>query len=608
MANDFSNPLAQNELTYDFSGFDIDMNDLWERSANRGAEVDVVWDEETQSYYRSTTEAHSQMDLALSGKTVEDITSVDYSEPVYFVGGFSKELGEVQEKYTLNEDGTMALRKGFMTESELREAWDADEGMGYFKKANPDMTFDSYMGMVKDGTQRWHDGGGTVDQDSFYAELAADHGVQTVYQNSDGDVFNFSGGGYVKSHKVDDHMSPGDWMKTVMTAAVTAGAAAALAPTLAGAIGVNQATAKALINTAISIAQDGEVNLGDAFALAGANIPGVGALDEITDVSQAVIDDAIGAVVGEILDQDNYGNEGNKPVFTPTEADITGETEQDEETDEFNTEFGVDVDITMPRFPMDPDANQDGTPGGGGGGTDGETDETGGAEAGGEEADENGGEEIEGIADPEDPFWTYENGVWTNGYETIYGPGNEGDTMTNEEMGEAWESGDYTWTEFPEGQDNNIGDGEEPVGEGEDNTGEEEEEGGSLPNITLGGGSGGGAGGTGGGGGAGGTGGTGGSGDGAGGGTPGTGGGSGGGSGTGTGPGTGPGQGPGEGGDGNGDGGEGMLRGGGGGSSFTFSELFPYTQITHYQEKALKPVKNRIQQARGLMNDIFGDS
>jgi hypothetical protein len=436
---ELSNPLLNNEIEYDFSGFDVNMDDLYGQNAQRGASTHAVWDEETGRYYLATVAPHSEMDLALSGLTVEDITTVDYSEPVYFVGSGSHELGEVSRKWDVQESGTVNMTEGWMTESQLREQWNADEGMGYFKKANPDMTFDSYFAMVQDGTTRYQAAGGLMagEQDNFLADLAADHGVQTQWQNSDGDVFNFTGSGYAKSYKVDDHMSPGDWMKTVMTAAVSAGAAAAMAPVLASAIpGLNSATAKALINSAIGIAKDGEVSLTDAFALAGANIPGVGALDEMTDVSQAVIDDAIGAVVDEILNQDNYGNEGNKPVFKPTTSEIINEGEQNE-NDEFEEDFGVDVNIPIPEYPMDDSSS-------GGGGTDAETDETGGSEesTGGEDtsSDAGGGGEIGGGAD-----WRYENGVWTNGTDIIQGPGNEGDTMSDEEMAGAWESGDYTW-------------------------------------------------------------------------------------------------------------------------------------------------------------------
>jgi hypothetical protein len=232
--SELDNNLLKNDTQYDFSPFPhFDMEELYDKAAMRGQSTDAVWDEETGQYYRQTTPPHNEMQLALDGLTVEDIQTVDYSEPVYFVGGGSVEMGEVREKYQLNEDGTMANRSGWMTESELREQWDAKEGMGAFKKANPSLTFDGYMNMLKDGTQRWHAGGGTVDQDSFYAQLAADHGVQTVWQNSDGDVFNFSGGGYVKSHKVDDHAGPGDYMKMAMAAAIGGVAGPAIGGALA---------------------------------------------------------------------------------------------------------------------------------------------------------------------------------------------------------------------------------------------------------------------------------------------------------------------------------------------------------------------------------------
>ena len=47
----------------------------------------------------------------------------------------------------------------------------------------------------------------------------------------------------------------------------------------------------------------------------------------------------------------------------------------------------------------------------------------------------------------EDKRWVYKDGVWTDGFETVIGPGTEGAEMSDEEMSEAWETGDYTWGE-----------------------------------------------------------------------------------------------------------------------------------------------------------------
>ncbi len=48
MANALENPLmASNELSYDFSGFDVDMNDLYEQNANKGQTTHPVWDDES---------------------------------------------------------------------------------------------------------------------------------------------------------------------------------------------------------------------------------------------------------------------------------------------------------------------------------------------------------------------------------------------------------------------------------------------------------------------------------------------------------------------------------------------------------------------------------
>lgn len=310
--SDLANPLIGNsgELTYDFSDFDLDMDDLYDQNARRGGSTHAVWDEEAGQYYLATVEPHSEMDLLLSGQTIEDITSVDYSEPVYFVGAGSHELGEVSRQWDVQDSGTVNMSEGWMTESQLREQWNADEGMGYFKKANPDMTFDSYMDMVRDGTSRYQAAGGVMagEQESFLAQLAADHGVKTTWQNSDGDVFNFTGSGYAKTFKVDDHLSPGDYMKTAMSAAVGIVAGPALASSLTATLGAAgaKAASSAIINMATQLVTTGELDwkqalisaatsyggakLGEAMAGAGDLDGIVGKIADAGDVVKSKVD------------------------------------------------------------------------------------------------------------------------------------------------------------------------------------------------------------------------------------------------------------------------------------------------------------------------------
>lgn len=309
--SDLANPLlADNELSYDFSGFDVNVSDMYNMVAPKGVIMKPHWDEESGQYYMSHVEAHNELDLIQSGKTIEDITTVIYAEPIYFVGAGSHELGEVSREWDVQDSGTVNMSEGWLTEAQMRERWNADEGMGYFKKANPHMDFDAYFAMVQDGTMRYQAAGGLMagEQDNFLAELAADHGVQTTWKNSDGDVFNFTGGGYAKSFKVDDHLSPGDYMKMGITAAVGIVAGPALAGSLTGALGAAgaKAASAAIINAATQLVTTGELDwkqalisaatayggakLGEALAGAGELDGIVGKIVEAGDEVQSKVD------------------------------------------------------------------------------------------------------------------------------------------------------------------------------------------------------------------------------------------------------------------------------------------------------------------------------
>ena len=168
-------------------------------------------------------------------------------------GGYYNEAGEklywFDPPSELGRGGQSSLgdadNKGFYTEAQIRSYWDADQGMGYFKKANPDLTYEAYMGYLSerqalvesgdiaklDGDELYRQGhkGRGPNADAINAivleerqrvneqnaqltsDLASKYGIQQVYQNSDGDVFRFNGSNYHKAFKVDDH----DWSKVI---------------------------------------------------------------------------------------------------------------------------------------------------------------------------------------------------------------------------------------------------------------------------------------------------------------------------------------------------------------------------------------------------------
>ncbi len=168
-------------------------------------------------------------------------------------GGYYNEAGEklywFDPPSELGRGGQSSLgdadNKGFYTEAQIRSYWDADQGMGYFKKANPDLTYEAYMGYLSerqtlvesgdiaklDGDELYRQGhkGRGPNADAINAivleerqrvneqnaqltsDLASKYGIQQAYQNSDGDVFRFNGSNYHKAFKVDDH----DWSKVI---------------------------------------------------------------------------------------------------------------------------------------------------------------------------------------------------------------------------------------------------------------------------------------------------------------------------------------------------------------------------------------------------------
>jgi hypothetical protein len=67
------------------------------------------------------------------------------------------------------------------------------------------------------------------------AELMDKWGLNRVIYNSDGDQFKWTGSGYQKTMKVDDHPSFGDYAKAIVTTAVTAAATFGISSTAAGA-------------------------------------------------------------------------------------------------------------------------------------------------------------------------------------------------------------------------------------------------------------------------------------------------------------------------------------------------------------------------------------
>ena len=143
------------------------------------------------------------------------------------------------------------------------------------------------------------------------AELMDKWGLNRTIYNSDGDQFKWTGSGYQKTIKIDDSFDFGGFVGSIALAALTAGAAGFLAPTLAGALGVSNAVAKGLITAGIDLAQGEGIGLGTALSLVGGDVlPGGTTLGEMADNGD-ITQDVLDAIVGEITNPDNYKGGGN---------------------------------------------------------------------------------------------------------------------------------------------------------------------------------------------------------------------------------------------------------------------------------------------------------
>ncbi len=224
---------------------------------------------------------------------------------------YNKQTGEFEREYTderlyfwtppqelgdrgLNADPEVAAAgrdkfgaAGLYTEAEIREAWEAKEGMGYLKKANPGLTFDKYFSFIEETTALFTDPeyddltdgnmvAGNFQDSPEYMAMMEEYGIKTQYVNSDGDVFNWNGTGYSKDFKVDDSIDIGaiNKMALGLIGSFVAGPiiANALTPAL-GAAGAKAASA-AITSMASQLATDGEIDFADALVSAAVSYGG----------------------------------------------------------------------------------------------------------------------------------------------------------------------------------------------------------------------------------------------------------------------------------------------------------------------------------------------
>ena len=203
VADDFKLDLGNNQTP-----FGIDLRPLFE---NR---PDPVVQGEDGEMYRNNTY------LTASGWVEEP----DYSTPVYFFHQ-PLELGDPREiYYTLSEEGSLESQFGtWRTEEEIKGYWDADQGMGYFKEANPNLDYDTWFSFVKDASALSASGLNRNDNPEEFDALVNQYGIATSFQNPDGDIFEWNGSSFTKTYKVDDSFPIGDIIMSVAIGYMTAG-------------------------------------------------------------------------------------------------------------------------------------------------------------------------------------------------------------------------------------------------------------------------------------------------------------------------------------------------------------------------------------------------
>jgi hypothetical protein len=147
--------------------------------------------------------------------------------PLYYYAN-SQELGDVYEGNYFNrqENGTISVQGRYQSEEDIRAEWDADQGMGYFKEANPDLDYDTYLSFVKDTSSLVNQGLNRDEDPEPFNALAEQYGINTSFQNDDGDMFEFNGSNFTKTFKTPE----ADYGRML----VAAGAGAMLAPLATG--------------------------------------------------------------------------------------------------------------------------------------------------------------------------------------------------------------------------------------------------------------------------------------------------------------------------------------------------------------------------------------
>ena len=196
----------------------------------------------------------------------EGEVSREYTDERLYFWTPPQELGrapdtvEAQEQAMAGPQGFGAA--GLYTEAEIKEAWEADEGMGYLKQHTD---WDSYWNFIQKSTELFTDAeyndmtdgnlsGANWQESPEYMALLEETGIPTQFVNDDGDVFNFNGTTYVKDYKTDDDIG----VDVINSAFLGIIGSVVAGPLVAGALagtGMSAAAAKAASSAIMSLAR-----------------------------------------------------------------------------------------------------------------------------------------------------------------------------------------------------------------------------------------------------------------------------------------------------------------------------------------------------------------
>lgn len=238
-------------------------------------------------------------------------TDPDFSTPVYYFNQPS-ELGDVRKIYfDVEDDGSVTTQGSWQTEETIKSFWDADEGMGYFKEANPDLTYDNWMSFVKESSALNAQGLNQYDNPEEYKALSESYGIVEGFQNDDGDLFRWNGTSFTKTYKTPQVDYAKELIQSAVLAAATWGTAnAAIGTSLKGffvsQLGMSGAAASAATSSLVSAGIQGVLGeeltvegvLGSALGAGyGTQFSQLGIFSELSAASTSAIASASASVI-----------------------------------------------------------------------------------------------------------------------------------------------------------------------------------------------------------------------------------------------------------------------------------------------------------------------